>query len=132
MNKLVTEWADAVSNTILPDYVEITKAVVRSRPSWAVHVHFMVAFLSTQAGGTNSVMWSKFKDIHNHYVPSAQRQIPGRVLESLSTVKWPPVAYAVLLAVCLCPAGDVINKQCEWFFDRRPQQTEAAQREGTC
>lgn len=115
MNKFTMEWADCLKRKGVPQFVEITKAVVRSRPSWAVHVHFMVAFLSTQAGGTNSEMWSKFKDIHNHYVPSTQRQIPGRVLESLSLVKCPPVVYAVLLAVCLCPESHVINKQCEWF-----------------
>ena len=132
MNKLTMEWADALSKKTVPDFVDITKAVVGSRPIWAGIVYFMVAFLSTQAGGTNLEMWKKFKDIHNHYAPSAQRQIPGRVLESLSTVKWPPVTYAVLLAVCLRPAGDVINKQCECFFDRRPQQTEVEQREGTC
>ena len=90
MNKLVMEWADARSKKMVPDFVAITKAVVRSRPIWANNVHFMVAFLSTQSGGTKAEMWSKFKDINNHYVPSDQRQIPGRVLDALSKVEWPP------------------------------------------
>ena len=75
---------------MVPDLVEITKAVARSRPIWANIVNFMVFFLSPQCGGTNAEMWSKFKDIRNHYVPSAQRQIHGRVLDALSKVQWPP------------------------------------------
>ena len=113
-NKIVVEWDKARARQEEPDFAAISAAVVRSRPFWMDRVVQMAAFLSTQSGGHKAAEWAKFKRIHNHFVPSCRRQIPGHIFESLAKVKWVKIAYAILLTVCLCPESGVVNKQCEW------------------
>ena len=63
---------------------------------WVPIVAHMVAFLEMQFGGEDGKLWKKFKDPHNLFVPSDQRQILGRVFEAFGNVEWARIVYTIL------------------------------------
>ena len=97
------------------NWMDIKRAVLRSRPPFAHQVEHLVNFLASKSGGVEGQYLRFFMSFHRIFVKTSVRAgVPGPLYTALGEFRHQYLAYAILEAAFSCPADAIKSGVCCW------------------
>jgi hypothetical protein len=98
-----------------PDWHQIKRAVVRSKPSWADISDDMIVFVAAKSGGEHGTFLKAMTRFFRIFVDSSLRSsLPGGLYSVLADSPWTFLCIALWVTAYTCPKEHVKSGLCQW------------------
>ena len=98
-----------------PNWPDIKRAVLLSKPAWADYVDDLILFVAAKAGGPKGTFLEGMKRFFRQWVDTSLRSsLPGGLYAQLADLPWTFTALAIWVTAYTCPKEHVRAGHCTW------------------
>ena len=116
MSQLHSLSAAACERGDRPNWPDIKRAVLLSKPAWAEYVDELILFVAAKAGGPKGTFLDGMKRFFRQWVETGVRSsLPGGLYAQLADLPWTFTALAIWVTAYTCPKEHVkAGGHCSW------------------
>ena len=98
-----------------PNWPDIKRAVLLSKPAWGEYVDDLILFVAAKAGGPKGTFLEGMKRFFRQVVDTSLRSsLPGGLYAQLADFPWTFTALALWVTAYTCPKDHIRNGHCTW------------------
>lgn len=98
-----------------PNWPDIKRAVLLSKPAWGDYVDDLILFVAAKAGGPKGTFLEGMKRFFRQWVDTSLRSsLPGGLYAQLADLPWTFTALAIWVTAYTCPKEHVRAGHCTW------------------
>ena len=116
-----------------PNWPDIKRAVLLSKPAWGEYVDDLILFVAAKAGGPKGTFLEGMKRFFRQWADTSLRNsFPGGLYAQLADLPWTFTALAIWVTAYTCPKEHVRAGHCTWVTVTEVKMLSRPDKKATC